>query len=135
MINEGSKRLFFSAWVLLHLLVAVFGFLNYNLKDNLTTARATFGITFSVFSLAFPLSQWLSFIHSYCPCSRQQDGADVGVPPGFPEQRHDTAAQFVRLARVLEDVQELAISRGPGPTGSLVLFVKVASCACMCVKA
>jgi hypothetical protein len=50
-----------------------------------------------------------------------EDGADAGVPPGLPEQRRDTAAQFVRLARVLEDVQELAISRGPGPTGSFSL--------------
>src|SRR5216683_1273976 len=46
MINEGGKRLFFSVWVFLHLLVAVFGFLNYDLKDNLTGARATFGITY-----------------------------------------------------------------------------------------
>ena len=50
-----------------------------------------------------------------------EDGADAGVPPGLPEQRRDTAAQFVRLSRVLEDVQELAISRGPGPTGSFSL--------------
>jgi hypothetical protein len=49
------------------------------------------------------------------------DGAGAGGPPGLPEQRSDTAAQFVRLARVLEDVQELAISRGPGPTGSFSL--------------
>jgi NADPH oxidase 2 len=47
MINEGGKRLFFAVWVFLHLLVAVFGFLNYGLKDNLTQARALFGITFS----------------------------------------------------------------------------------------
>jgi NADPH oxidase 2 len=46
MINEGGKRLFFFSWIFLHLLVAIFGFLNYQLKDNLTTARATFGITF-----------------------------------------------------------------------------------------
>jgi hypothetical protein len=35
-----------------HLLVAVFGFLNYDLKDNLTDARATFGITYGAFLLA-----------------------------------------------------------------------------------
>jgi NADPH oxidase 2 len=52
MINEGGKRIFFFAWIFLHLLVAVFGFLNYQLKDNLVTARATFGITFGAFSLA-----------------------------------------------------------------------------------
>jgi len=48
MINEGGKRIFFSVWVFLHLLVAVFGFLNYDLKDNLTGARATFGITYPI---------------------------------------------------------------------------------------
>ncbi|KAH9024016.1 NADPH oxidase [Lactarius deliciosus] len=48
MINEGGKRLFFFVWVFLHLLVAAFGCLHYGLKDNLTTARATFGITFTI---------------------------------------------------------------------------------------
>ncbi|KAH9981583.1 NADPH oxidase isoform 2 [Russula compacta] len=48
MINEGGKRLFFAVWVLLHLLVAAFGALNYGLKDNLTQARATFGITYVI---------------------------------------------------------------------------------------
>jgi len=50
MINEGGKRLFFAVWVLLHLLVAIFGVFNYGMKDNLNTARATFGVTFSAFS-------------------------------------------------------------------------------------
>lgn len=50
MINEGGRRLFFAVWVFLHLLVAAFGVLHYGLKDNLTTARATFGVTFSAFS-------------------------------------------------------------------------------------
>jgi NADPH oxidase 2 len=47
MINEGGKRLFFAIWVFLHILVAIFGFFNYGLKDNLTAARALFGVTFS----------------------------------------------------------------------------------------
>ena len=51
-INEGGKHLFFSIWIFLHLVVAIFGFLNYQLKDNFTNARATFGITFGAFSLA-----------------------------------------------------------------------------------
>jgi hypothetical protein len=46
MINEGGRRFFFGAWALLHLLVVVLGFLNYQLKDNSVTARALFGITF-----------------------------------------------------------------------------------------
>ncbi|KII91666.1 hypothetical protein PLICRDRAFT_38486 [Plicaturopsis crispa FD-325 SS-3] len=48
MINEGGRRMFFGVWILLHLLVAVFGFLNYQLKDNNVTARATFGITYPI---------------------------------------------------------------------------------------
>lgn len=46
MINEGGRQVFFAVWVFLHLLVAVFGFLNYDLRDNSVGARATFGITF-----------------------------------------------------------------------------------------
>jgi hypothetical protein len=44
-----------------------------------------------------------------------------GSPPDLTAQRRKTAAQLVRLARVLEDVQELAISRGPGPAGCFSL--------------
>jgi NADPH oxidase len=46
MINEGGRQLFFGVWVVLHLLVAVFGFFNYQLKDNNVDARATFGVTY-----------------------------------------------------------------------------------------
>lgn len=46
MINDGGKQLFFAIFIFLHLLVAVFGFLNYQLRDNSVNARATFGITF-----------------------------------------------------------------------------------------
>ena len=53
-------------------------------------------------------------------------GDDAGAPglswpPDLTAQRRETAAQVVRLARVLEDVQELAISRGAGPAGSFSL--------------
>jgi predicted ferric reductase len=48
MINEGGKRLFFSVWIFLHLLVIAFGALNYGLKDNLVNARATFGVTYTI---------------------------------------------------------------------------------------
>ncbi len=54
----------------------------------------------------------------------QVDGDDdnsSGVPPVLETQKRETAAQLVRLARVLEDVQEIAISRGSGPTGSFSL--------------
>jgi len=42
-------------------------------------------------------------------------------PPDLTAQRRGTAAQIVRLAHVLEKVQELAISRGPGPAGCFSL--------------
>ncbi|TDL27846.1 NADPH oxidase [Rickenella mellea] len=48
MVNEGGKRLFFFVWIFLHLLVAVFGWFHYALKDNLVGARATFGVTFVI---------------------------------------------------------------------------------------
>ncbi|KAF9563848.1 NADPH oxidase isoform 2 [Agrocybe pediades] len=48
MINEGGRQLFFGVWIFLHLLVAVFGFIHYQTKDNLNNARATFGITFAI---------------------------------------------------------------------------------------
>ncbi|KAI6112354.1 NADPH oxidase B [Pisolithus croceorrhizus] len=48
MINEGGKRLFFFTWILFHCLVIAFGFINYDLSDDLTTARATFGITYPI---------------------------------------------------------------------------------------
>ena len=47
MINEGGRRMFFFVWCFLHVLVFVLGTLHYQLKDNLVTARATFGVTFS----------------------------------------------------------------------------------------
>ncbi|KAJ7471147.1 NADPH oxidase [Mycena galericulata] len=48
LINDGRQRVFFVVFLFLHLLVAVFGFVHYGLKDNLNNARATFGITFTI---------------------------------------------------------------------------------------
>ncbi|KIL66155.1 hypothetical protein M378DRAFT_75950 [Amanita muscaria Koide BX008] len=47
-INEGGRQLFFGVWILLHVLVLVFGFVNYQLKDNYDNARSTFGVTFAI---------------------------------------------------------------------------------------
>ena len=41
--------------------------------------------------------------------------------PDISAQRQETAVQIVRLAKLLEDVQEIAIARGPGPAGSFSL--------------
>ena len=46
LVNEGGRQIFFGSWIFLHLLVVVFGFLNYQLNDDLVDARATFGITY-----------------------------------------------------------------------------------------
>ncbi|KZO94673.1 NADPH oxidase B [Calocera viscosa TUFC12733] len=48
MVNEGGKRIAMGVFALLHVIVLLFGFFNYQLKDNLTTARATFGITYPI---------------------------------------------------------------------------------------
>jgi len=48
MINEGLPRIWFSVFILLHILVIVLGTLHYQLKDNLVGARATFGVTFTI---------------------------------------------------------------------------------------
>lgn len=45
-VNEGSRRVFVAVFALVHILVFTFGFLNYQLKDNLTTARSVFGLTY-----------------------------------------------------------------------------------------
>lgn len=50
--------------------------------------------------------------------SGPQMGADV---QDLSAQRQETAAQVIRLAKVLEHVQKLAIARGPGPAGSFSL--------------
>lgn len=69
MINEGGRQLFFGVWIFLHLLVAVFGFVNYQLKDNMNGARHTFGVTYGVFlcqCVFFLSSSSHSQLTSYC---------------------------------------------------------------------
>ncbi|KAJ7820750.1 NADPH oxidase [Mycena olivaceomarginata] len=48
LINEGRQRILFAVFLFLHLLVAILGLVHYGLKDNLTNARKTFGITFTI---------------------------------------------------------------------------------------
>lgn len=48
MVNEGGKRMFFFVFIFLHVIVIAGGVLNYQLKDNLNNARATFGITYVI---------------------------------------------------------------------------------------
>lgn len=46
MINDGTRKLFTTIWVIIHSLVFSMAFLNFYFSDDLTQARATFGITF-----------------------------------------------------------------------------------------
>ena len=48
MVNEGSQRVFVCLFMLVHVLVFGLGFVNYYLKDNLNTARSTFGLTYPI---------------------------------------------------------------------------------------
>jgi len=48
MINDGGRRMFFFVWIFLHVLVAAFGFMNYQMKDNFNGARTTFKLGFAV---------------------------------------------------------------------------------------
>ncbi|KAH8983908.1 hypothetical protein EDB92DRAFT_1951194 [Lactarius akahatsu] len=50
--------------------------------------------------------------------SETQKGADI---QDLSAQRRETAVQIVRLERVLQDVQKVAIARGSGPAGSFSL--------------
>jgi len=53
---------------------------------------------------------------------RQQSWAQKGADVlDLSVQRQETAVQIVRLAKVLQDVQTLAIARGSGPAGSFSL--------------
>ena len=46
MVNDGGTYIFFAVWIFIQLLVAIFGFTTYQLKDNFENARAAFGVTY-----------------------------------------------------------------------------------------
>ncbi|KAF9263193.1 NADPH oxidase [Marasmius fiardii PR-910] len=48
MINEGGRQMFFGVFIFLHLLVGAFGYIHYQVKDNLNMARRTFGAGFTI---------------------------------------------------------------------------------------
>ncbi|KAJ4350621.1 hypothetical protein N0V95_004580 [Ascochyta clinopodiicola] len=48
MVNEGYRRLFVFTFAILHVMVFVFGMMNYGLKDNSIGTRAKFGVTFPI---------------------------------------------------------------------------------------
>ena len=54
MINEGGKRLFFVFFILLHILVILFGAFYYGTSDDLVGDRKTFGVTYRMCSTHSP---------------------------------------------------------------------------------
>ncbi|KAG8895960.1 hypothetical protein FRC01_012105, partial [Tulasnella sp. 417] len=48
MVSGGARKLFMGVWIFLHLIVFAFGFMHYQLKDNLTVARGIFGYGFTI---------------------------------------------------------------------------------------
>ncbi|KAI9801698.1 MAG: hypothetical protein M1833_002380 [Piccolia ochrophora] len=48
MVNEGYRHLFIGTFVFTHVMIFVFGFMNYAMKDNLSKARQTFGVTYAI---------------------------------------------------------------------------------------
>ncbi|KAF2267669.1 hypothetical protein CC78DRAFT_65147 [Lojkania enalia] len=48
MVNEGYRRLFVFVFLILHLMVFIFGMMNYGLTEKSQGARDTFGLTFPI---------------------------------------------------------------------------------------
>ncbi|KAF2814222.1 uncharacterized protein BDZ99DRAFT_379956 [Mytilinidion resinicola] len=48
MVNEGYRRLFVFVFLLLHLMVFIFGMMNYGMTDRSVNARAMLGLTFPI---------------------------------------------------------------------------------------
>lgn len=48
MVHKGAKALSVSMFAVVHTMIFAFGFVNYYMKDNLTNARSTFGVTYSI---------------------------------------------------------------------------------------
>lgn len=48
MVNEGFRRLFVVVFAILHLMIFVLAFINFQLKDNLSGARDTFGLGYPI---------------------------------------------------------------------------------------
>jgi len=89
LINEGGRQLFFGVYIFLHILVAVFGFIHYQLKDSSVGARALFGITFRAQQSIFCSSPTETDVssHSYCQdCSaRSPCRCHLHPPPRVPQ--------------------------------------------------
>lgn len=77
MVNEGYRRLFVFVFAAVHAMIFAFGFMNYDIKDNLTNARSTFGITYPIarsaalvlhFDIAFILFRKFPLVEKRLSC-------------------------------------------------------------------
>ncbi len=48
LVNGGYHQLFLAIFIVIHVMIFVFGFVNYQMKDNLYNARMTFGVTYAI---------------------------------------------------------------------------------------
>ncbi|KAI9676836.1 MAG: hypothetical protein M1817_006675 [Caeruleum heppii] len=48
MVNEGYRKLFLGVFASVHAMIFAFGLMNFNMKDNLSQARSTFGLGYSI---------------------------------------------------------------------------------------
>ncbi|KAF9257891.1 NADPH oxidase [Marasmius fiardii PR-910] len=48
MINEGARIIFFSAFIFLHILLAIMGYIHYQVKEDFSRARKTFGAGYCI---------------------------------------------------------------------------------------
>lgn len=48
MVNDGQRRFFIAAWILLHTLVFSLGMVTWQISDNFNGARQTYGVTFAI---------------------------------------------------------------------------------------
>jgi len=83
-------------FILLHVMVYAFGFMNYGMKDNLTQARAIFGITYPIaraaaltlhVDVALILLRTLTFI-ACSNCFSRLPRRDLSPPSNPAEQHH-----------------------------------------------
>ena len=71
MVDEGYRELFVVFFAAVHGMIFAFGFLNYDLKDNLTGARGTFGITYPIAraaALVLHFDAALILFRTFCSC-------------------------------------------------------------------
>ena len=102
MINEGERRILVFVLLLLHLMVFVFGLMNYLIRDNLTIARSTLGITYPI-ARASALVLHFDIILILLPVCRNLISLVRNTPLGsiIPFDKNITFHKFIAWSIVL----------------------------------